>query len=809
MWPSSVCRGAPPGRAAPLAPGDRDEDGQGLTRQYERMSPNRDGRRESNRRSLSDDRRTTVMHRLLTIVPPYLRSPTYQCSPANRMSDAKDGFRKHRHLTVVFVLALLPIDAFSDITDSLLYQTVLTAHLADVAEFISIVGVLKAKGAEPPVLSNNPDKPIERFEQFIDWITENCSLQPAPQDNKCYHRIARLRLALDHSDYLSWYLHRWMDIVISNWEELDTFGPEEARELPHILPLPYSYKTVGRVAEYEPEYRQAVRPGPIRHDARPILYQELSYAVNTTPRYRSESSSLPVAVADFIVNRASQEMLYGLLTKFVIEPDEDGSDFVEKKAREHLEYFAPAMISVFETLQYSQIDTLVPALRSAAAVDIIKTPARLIVYTKSAKEENDLRRIHYALEMVRSGLRPDVAMSRIPRADGQCDTLDIARTLAMEWHLSKGRIEKDGNGSMSDQVRIGGYTFSVVLEQPDLFNAFMRRYIAERPEFDCGTPTRPHTDAELENFVLEAFERLRQLDALLERAASAGSADVDLSDVLRLTSEFFVFSSERGGGVASKYGRNWMEDWLSVYLAAANYNFSETVSAALRYVSNPLVTTQQSDETGRVVPLVLRLITLGANLAEAETSEEFQAVLYAAADPVGSFVTKRQPEIQQLTVGAYLGGVVGGERKLAGGDENWAGHFGLALPIGLEWSVGLGGGGLLRSFGVFVSPVDLGAIASYRVHDLSGGPDSFESAEFGWRQLLSPSVYLVFGLFDDLPLSIGGGVQYAPWARKHHDGSKEMRMIDAIRVSMLLAVDVALLRLWSGGSAPERDDGDR
>ena len=578
-----------------------------------------------------------------------------------------------------------------------------------------------------------------------------------------------------------------METVTSNWIKLNLFGPGEAREFPHILPLPYEYEAAGKVAEYAPRDRE-VRQGPISHEARPIPYQELSYTVDTTPRYDLQSSSLPVAVADFVVNRASQEMLYGLLTTFVTVPH-DGSDRVSAWVRRHLELFAPAMVSVLETLRYSQINTIVPALRSAAADDIRKTPERLILYTKSPIDVYDLRRIHEVLDMVRSGLRPDAAMSRIPRSQAKCDTLDIARTFAMEWHLSKGRVWGDDNPSMHAAISIGGYTLSVVLERKELRDAFMQD---ERLSsvLDCVLSTR------LEDFVLEVFERLRQLDALLERASGTGDADVDLIDVLRLTSEFIVFSGDRTVGSTSRYGSSRLEDWVSVYLAAANYSFSDAVSAALRYVSqHDLVTSQQTEETARVLAKVLRLITLGANLAEAETSEEFQAVLYAAADPVGSFVTKRQPGKEQWTIGAYLGGVAGGERKFADGEE-WAGHFGLALPIGLEWSTGLGGqnGRLFSSIGIFVSPIDLGAIASYRVHDLSGGTDSVESAEIGWRQLLSPSVYVVLGLFDNLPLAIGGGVQYAPWARKQHDG-KEMRMIDAFRVSMLLAVDVALLRL--------------
>ena len=219
-----------------------------------------------------------------------------------------------------------------------------------------------------------------------------------------------------------------------------------------------------------------------------------------------------------------------------------------------------------------------------------------------------------------------------------------------------------------------------------------------------------------------------------------------------------------------------------------------TLSDGPRPVSRADGDALRSDETARVVATLGRLVTLGANLAEAETSEEFQAVLYAAADPVGSFATKRQPGTQ-LTVGAYVGGVVGTERKLVD-DGDWRGHFGLTLPIGLEWSAGLktDAGSPLRSIGLFVAPVDLGGIASYRITDFSGDEGSLEYPEVGWRQLLAPSVYIVFGISDALPLAIGAGIQYAPWARAIGEGDEE-KPVDAFRVSLLVAVDVTLFRL--------------
>ena len=91
------------------------------------------------------------------------------------------AFGKHCHLIVVLLLALFPVDVFSDVTETAFYKTALAAHLQDVGELISIVAELKANGAELPKSVDNSDDQSAALDPFLDWITENCTLILQPE----------------------------------------------------------------------------------------------------------------------------------------------------------------------------------------------------------------------------------------------------------------------------------------------------------------------------------------------------------------------------------------------------------------------------------------------------------------------------------------------------------------------------------------------------------------------------------------------------------------------------------------------------
>ena len=170
-------------------------------------------------------------------------------------------------------------------------------------------------------------------------------------------------------------------------------------------------------------------------------------------------------------------MLYGLLNEFVIGSNADGGDLA--RAKPYLDHFAPSMMSVLDRLRYSRIETLVPALRSAAADDIRRIPAQLLNYPDSAIHAHNLLRFYGALETIKIGVPPDLALSRSrPSKSGdKCDTLTIVQRFATEWYLSKRRVEQGSGQPWDMPIQVGGYTLSTVLEQPELIDRFIAKLI--------------------------------------------------------------------------------------------------------------------------------------------------------------------------------------------------------------------------------------------------------------------------------------------------------------------------------------------
>ena len=158
-------------------------------------------------------------------------------------------------------------------------------------------------------------------------------------------------------------------------------------------------------------------------------------------------------------------------------------------------------------------------------------------------------------------------------------------------------------------------------------------------------------------------------------------------------------------------------------------------------------------------------------------------------------------------IGSYLGARVGSEGPLGNDADEWTEYAGLALPVGIEVGVGLGGQAACCSVGLFASPVDLGLVAQYRIVGDLGAGGYLEPAEIGVQQLFSPSVYLVLGFPSKFPLAIAAGIQYAPGAYPEsvrgdssNGGAGDDESTggslakDAIRIHIMFAIDVALLQ---------------
>lgn len=190
-----------------------------------------------------------------------------------------------------------------------------------------------------------------------------------------------------------------------------------------------------------------------------------------------------------------------------------------------------------------------------------------------------------------------------------------------------------------------------------------------------------------------------------------------------------------------------------------------------------------------------------AEIASANTPEAFNGALNAAVAPMGSYRAKREAGFH-WGINAYAG-MQGGVEELRGAnlpesvEDLESGHFGLALPIGLELGYGFGS----ISVGVLGTLVDLGNAASFRTGEddtrqegEADGASVGEEPEHGLRQLLSPGVFGVIGIGRRFPVSLGFGGSWVQDLREVENAAGESQNASTFRWSLFLGIDLPLIR---------------
>tara|TARA_R110002012_G_scaffold300131_1_gene499657 strand:- start:12614 stop:14755 length:2142 start_codon:yes stop_codon:yes gene_type:complete len=211
----------------------------------------------------------------------------------------------------------------------------------------------------------------------------------------------------------------------------------------------------------------------------------------------------------------------------------------------------------------------------------------------------------------------------------------------------------------------------------------------------------------------------------------------------------------------------------------------------------------------------LRYTNLGVSLASAETSEELASAINAAALPVQSYRLKRKSPFS-ITLNAYAGVFYAKEHLTNDNVENDVSDLiGIAAPVGIGFNWALGTRKMDNSYGgaeyinekirdnkerylgrhslsLFVSIVDVGAIAVYRLNDDQTPLDNIE-----FQNILAPGAHAIFG-FGKTPISLGLGIQYGPELRKVTQGEDILESTlesRGWRYGVSLLVDIPILQI--------------
>jgi hypothetical protein len=181
-----------------------------------------------------------------------------------------------------------------------------------------------------------------------------------------------------------------------------------------------------------------------------------------------------------------------------------------------------------------------------------------------------------------------------------------------------------------------------------------------------------------------------------------------------------------------------------------------------------------------------------ANVVSAQTPNDVESIIESAVLPVGSSSIKKNSNFN-ISLQGYLGAFALLQKSNAA-TGTWNDKFGVFAPIGVSFSYGLEKGG---SISVFTSLFDIGAIVDYQLRQDSiptNGTTTTPAIKKDYTvklgQIISPGCYLVYGLFGNIPLSIGIGGQYGPGLGKIESNGNTIINNPAWRWNAFLCVDI-------------------
>ncbi len=186
----------------------------------------------------------------------------------------------------------------------------------------------------------------------------------------------------------------------------------------------------------------------------------------------------------------------------------------------------------------------------------------------------------------------------------------------------------------------------------------------------------------------------------------------------------------------------------------------------------------------------VRLLSFGAELAAARSSEEAAAVMDGFLAPAGAWRAKGLRPFNASVTG--LVGLAGGvEWPVLGSGPGARG--GLFAPVGVDFTGRIGRG---WSLGLFIPLIDLGALLPYSYNEgastsTSGGASTVQNREFDPLRFVAPGLYLRAGVART-PLVLGLGASYQPGAYSLTQGDTAGAREGAFTVQAFLAVDVTL-----------------
>ncbi|MEO6732666.1 MAG: hypothetical protein ABIN01_15705 [Ferruginibacter sp.] len=217
-------------------------------------------------------------------------------------------------------------------------------------------------------------------------------------------------------------------------------------------------------------------------------------------------------------------------------------------------------------------------------------------------------------------------------------------------------------------------------------------------------------------------------------------------------------------------------------IAVRNYNAA--IISTLDFLSGYL---RKKGEISGFTEFFVKYGSFAANIVQAKNSDDVERAIEAVVLPAGSASIKKKMSFS-IALNGYLGGFYGNEYLAAKKTNRWGAISGMYAPVGITFSTRVGE----SSLSAFLSLIDIGAVASYRLKD-----DSTASLpEVKLQNILAPGLGLIYGI-PRLPLSIGYTYQFGPALRVINNTDKIVSNQLNRRWHFFLAVDIPLANFYT------------
>lgn len=206
------------------------------------------------------------------------------------------------------------------------------------------------------------------------------------------------------------------------------------------------------------------------------------------------------------------------------------------------------------------------------------------------------------------------------------------------------------------------------------------------------------------------------------------------------------------------------------------------------------------NELSMTIKSLLKYGTFMSAIIDAKTSDDVEAAIESAALPVGSARIKRESTFN-IALNAYCGPYMGYERvydldpKWMSASKSTVNSYGLTAPVGISVSYG---GNCKRaknhsSYSLFLSVIDIGAIASFRFNDTL--TEVLPTIQL--KNILSPGIFFSYGT-PKSPISVNAGWQMGPLLRKVDAQMNENTYSDRYgRISLSICIDIPIVNFYT------------